>query len=133
MPGRISRRIIANYIANGLVEGKNKKELVQQLAGFLIDTRRTKELDLIVRDVEFKLAEHGVIQATIVSAFDLTTETTKALEAFIKDKTKASKVSLTNTIDPTVIGGVKIQLPGREIDQTVARQLTVLKTRFKKA
>ena len=73
------------------------------------------------------------MQASIVSAFDLSAETKKALEAFVKTKTKATQVSLSNMVDPSVLGGVKITIPGRELDQTVARQLTVLKTRFKKA
>jgi F0F1-type ATP synthase delta subunit len=42
-------------------------------------------------------------------------------------------VTLSNMVNSEVIGGVKITVPGRELDQTVARQLTVLKTRFKKA
>ena len=124
---------MAEYIAEGLVEGKNKKILFKQLAAYLVDSRRTKELDLIIRDIEWKLAEKGYIQATITSAFDLTAQTTKALEAFVKAETKASKVSLEKKLDPSVLGGVKISVPGREIDQTVAHQLTVLKTRFKKA
>lgn len=133
MPGRLSRRSMAAYIAAGLVEGKNKKKLFQQLAAYLIETRRTKELDLIVRDIEFMLSEQGFVQATVTSAFDLTAETKKSLEAFVKSKTKATQVSLSTTVDETALGGVKIAVPGREIDQTVAHQLTVLKTRFKKA
>jgi F-type H+-transporting ATPase subunit delta len=134
MPGRLSRRSIAEYIANGLIDGKpSKKQLFEQLAGYLIDTQRTKELELIVRDIEFALSEKGVVQATVVSAFELTAETKKALEAFVKTKTKATQVTLSNMVNSEVIGGVKITVPGRELDQTVARQLTVLKTRFKKA
>jgi F-type H+-transporting ATPase subunit delta len=133
MPGRLSRRAVAEYIATGLIEGQSKKKLLRQLAGYLVDAKRTSELELIIRDIEFSLSEKGIVQASIVSAFDLTAETKKALEAFVKTKTNATHVSLSNMVDPTVLGGVKIVTPGRELDQTVARQLTVLKTRFKKA
>ena len=133
MPGRLSRRAMAEYIATGLIDGKSKKALLAQLAAYLVETRRTKELELIVRDIEFYLSEKGVVQATITSAFDLTAETKKALEAFVKSETKASTVTVTNIVEPTVLGGVKISIPGRELDQTVAHQLTVLKTRYKKA
>lgn len=129
---RLSRRSIAEYIANGLVEGTSKKTLFTQLAAFLIDTQRTKELDLIVKDIEYYLAEKGVVRTTIVSAHELTAETEKALEAFVKKETKATHVSLSSMVEPSVLGGVKISVPGREVDQTIARQLTVLKTRFKK-
>jgi len=129
---RLSRRSIAEYVANGLVKGDSKKELFSQLAAFLIDTGRTKELNLIVRDIEYFLAENGVVNATIISAYELTAETKKALEAFVKKETNANHVSLSSMVEPAVLGGVKISIPGREVDQTIARQLTVLKTRFKK-
>ena len=129
---RLSRRSIAEYVANGLVKGDSKKELFSQLAAFLIDTGRTKELDLIVRDIEYFLAENGVVNATIISAYELTAETKKALEAFVKKETNANHVSLSSMVEPAVLGGVKISIPGREVDQTIARQLTVLKTKFKK-
>jgi len=32
-----------------------------------------------------------------------------------------------------VLGGIKLELPGRELDTTITRQLTLLKTRYKKA
>jgi len=132
MPGRLSRRAVAAYVATGLIDGKNKKALLTQLAGYLVESKRTKELDLIVRDIEFNLAEKGHVNATITSAYDLSTETKKALEAFVKKKTNATKVSLSNMVDPSVLGGIKIATAGRELDQTVAHQLTVLKTRLKK-
>ena len=133
MPGRLSRRAIAEYISAGLIDGTSKKTLLNQLAAYLVESRRTKELELIVRDIEFNLSQKGVVQTTITSAFDLSAETKKALEAFVKSKTKATQVSLTSVVEPSVIGGVKISIPGRELDQTVAHKLTVLKTRFKKA
>jgi F-type H+-transporting ATPase subunit delta len=130
---RLSRRSIAEYVSSSLIEGTpSKKVLFEQLAAFLIESKRTKELDLIVKDIEFYLAQKGIVRTTIVSAHELTEDAKKALSAFVKQETGASQVSLSSHVDPTVIGGVKISTPGREVDQTIARQLTVLKTRFKK-
>jgi len=133
MAHRLSRRSIAEYIARGLVEGRGRQTLVLQLAAHLVQTRRTKELPLIIRDIEYILAENGVVVGTITSAFDLSAETKEAITAFVSDKTGAKSVSLDVAIDERVLGGVKITIPGRESDQTIAHQLTVLKTRFKKA
>lgn len=132
MAGRLARRRIAEYVANGLIAGTSRATLFGQLAGYLVESRRTKEIGLIVRDIEHFLAQKGYVNATVTSAFDLTNETKAAVEAFIKQKTNATHVSLATMVDPSVLGGVKISLSGREIDQTVAHQLTVLKTRFKK-
>jgi len=132
MARRLSRRSLALYVADNLAKG-SKTPVVKQLAGYLVESRRTKELDLIVRDVEFFLSQKGIVSATVTSAFDLSAETKKAIEQLIKSQTKATKIDLASQIDPSVIGGVKINLPGYELDQTIAHQLTVLKTRFKKA
>lgn len=132
MARRLSRRSLAQYVAEAIVAGKADLA-VQQLAGYLVESRRTKELDLIVRDVEFVLSQKGIVTATVTSAFDLSAETKKAIEGLIKHQTNAETITLETQIDPSVIGGMKINLPGYELDQTVAHQLTVLKTRFKKA
>jgi len=133
MVKKLSRRSIAAYIADSLVSSSDPTTTIQQLAGYLVETRRTKELDLIVRDIIYNLSLKGIVGATITSAFDLSVETEKAIKQFIAEKTKASTVSIDTVIDPTVLGGIKISLPGRELDQTIAHQLNVLKTRFKKA
>jgi F0F1-type ATP synthase delta subunit len=132
MARKISRRSLAMYVATNLIN-QRRAVVVKQLAAYLVETRRTKELDMIVRDINFFLSEVGITSATITSAYDLSTETKKAIEKFIVAKTKSSEVAIEAQVDPTVLGGVKISLPGYELDQTIAHQLTVLKTRFKKA
>lgn len=132
MSRRLSRRSLAQYVADAIVSGKPSLA-VKQLAAYLVESRRTRELGLIVRDVEYNLSQKGIVAATVTSAFDLSAETKKAVEALIKKQTKATSIEMRNQIDPGVIGGVKITLPGYELDQTIAHQLTVLKTRFKKA
>lgn len=131
MARRLSRERLAQYVADGLIDGNRK--VITELAAHLIETRRTTEVDLIVRDIEYYLAQKGIVGATVISADQLTADVQKAIEKFIKDKTDAKQISLQTVVDPTVIGGVKIRLPDRELDRTIAHQLTILRTRFKKA
>lgn len=133
MARKLSRRALALHVATHLVDGKPQKEIAQQLAAYLIWTRRTRELSTIVRDIQFYLAEHGHIAGTVTSAHDLTAETLKQIKAFTKDKTGAKNVSLDTNVDEALIGGIKLEIPGYELDSTIARQLTTLKTRYKKA
>ncbi len=120
------------YVANELATAKSHKQVVLQLAAYLVDTRRTNELHLIIRDIEYYLSEMGSVSGVITSAFDLTAETKKAIEKYVKQHTGAKEVSLTNFVDPAVLGGVKVSIPGHELDATVRRSLTILKTRYKK-
>jgi F0F1-type ATP synthase, delta subunit (mitochondrial oligomycin sensitivity protein) len=133
MARKISRRSLALYVATHLASGKPQKEIALQLGAYLVSTRRTKELDSIIRDIQFYLADHGHIAGSITSAHELSASTMKAIESFAKDKTGAKHVSFDRSIDESLIGGVKIEIPGYELDSTVARQLTILKTRYKKA
>lgn len=133
MARKLSRRSLALHVATHLVNGKPQKDIAQQLAAYLIWTRRTKELSLIIRDIQFYLAEHGHIAGSVTSAHELSASTLKAIESFAKEKTGAMQVSLDRTIDESVIGGIKLEIPGYELDTTIARQLTTLKTRYKKA
>lgn len=133
MARKLSRRAIATYVGDQLLTGTKPTVIVEQLAAYLIDTRRTKELHLIVRDVKTYLADKGYVAGTVTTAFDLSTETQKAIEAFARTASGAKHVTLDTVTDPSVLGGVKINLPGYELDATVARQLTNLRTRFKKA
>lgn len=132
MARKLSRRSLAMYVATNLINKKRAK-VVKELAAYLVETRRTKELNLIVSDVNYYLSEVGITSATVTSAFDLSAETKKAIEKFIATKTKSSEVTVETRVDPAVLGGVKISVPGYELNQTIAHQLTVLKTRFKKA
>ncbi len=129
---KLSRRSIALYVANELTTAR-RKDVVMQLAAYLVETHRTKELSLVIRDIEFYLAETGSVSGTVTSAFDLSSETKKAIEKYVKQQTGAKDVSLDHFVDPAVIGGVKVSIPGHELDATVRRSLTNLKTRFKKA
>lgn len=133
MARKLSRRSLAQHVATHLVDGKPQKAIAQQLAAYLIWTRRTKELSLIVRDIQFYLAEQGHIAGTVTSAHELSASTLKAIEAFAKDKTGAKHVSLDRTVDESLIGGIKLEVPGYELDTSISRQLTTLKTRYKKA
>ncbi len=130
---KLSRRSIAMYVANELDTPARRKKVILQLAAYLVDTRRTNELPLVIRDIEYYLSEKGSVSGVVTSAFDLSAETKKAIEKYVKQHTGAKEVSLTNFVDPEVLGGVKVSIPGQELDATVRRSLTILKTRYRKA
>jgi F-type H+-transporting ATPase subunit delta len=130
---KLSRRSIALYVADQLTNGTESSQLVSQLAAYLVDTRRTGELSLIIRDIQYFLSEAGSVSGVITTASELSAATKKSIESFIKLQTGAKHVALDSLIDPSVIGGVKVSIPDREFDATVSRNLTVLRTQLKKA
>ncbi len=122
----LSRRKISGYVADKLIGGRS--DVLSELAAYLLETKRTKELELIVRDIEDALAARGVVVADVTSARSLTEQSLKALEQFVTQESGASTVTFRQAVDESVIGGVRLALPGREMDATVRRKLTTLKT-----
>lgn len=133
MVRKLSRRDIASYAAKQLIEGASQKEVARRVAAYLIESHRTSELRVIVRDIAARLARHGHLVGTLTSAHDLQASTVKEIEAYAKEKTGATAVSLDTVVDESVIGGVRLELPGYELDTTISHTLTKLKTRYKKA
>lgn len=132
MANALSRRTISSYVAEQLIKDGQSTKLIRQLAAYLIDSRRTKELELIVRDIEYELQKRGTVLAQITSSSKLTEATKKVITAFVQSKTDAKKIILRQFVDPEVLGGVKIDLPDSQLDATIIRQLTTLRTNYKK-
>lgn len=128
MSTRLSRRKITDYIASQLIDGADSEVIATQLAAYLIDTRRTSEAELFIRDIDYYLAERGVVLANIVSAYALSEATQKAITEMITQTTGARTIELSQHIDAAVLGGVRIDIPGRQLDGTIARRLHQLTT-----
>lgn len=124
MATRLSRRKIATYAADKLIAGSPKKAVLREVAAYLIATRRTRELELLVRDIEELLAERGVVVADVVTAHTLTASTRAEIKKLVGDK---ATLQLRESVDPSVLGGVRIDLPGKRFDGTIQRKLTALK------
>ena len=68
MQGKISRRKLALYVADA-VEAKQKLgSVLAEVAAYLVETKRTREAELLVRAVEDELAVRGVVIAHVVTA-----------------------------------------------------------------
>lgn len=123
MAQRLSRRKIATYVADQLLSGK-AKEVLREVAAFLVETGREREAELLARDIEYALMERGTTVARIASAHELTASLKVQIEKLI-----GGKVQLKATIDPTLLGGVRIDTPDKRFDGTLAHKLTALKTK----
>ena len=67
----ISRRKIASHVVSRLLKGDAATSVLNELAAYLVDSKRTKEADLIIRDIEATLATRGTVLAHITSARSL--------------------------------------------------------------
>lgn len=121
----ISQRRLAAYVAGQLLAGGDKKRLIKELAAYLIETGRVCDLNQVVAAIEEALASRGAVVATVTTARPLSPENKQAI---VKQFTPTgAKLYIREQIDPSVIGGFKIELPGSQFDGTVIHKLTTLK------
>jgi F-type H+-transporting ATPase subunit delta len=125
MAQRLSRRKIAEHAANKLVSGVASKKVLKEVAAYLVEARRTREMELVVRDIEAALADKGIVVADVTSARPLSTQ----LKGEVSKLVGTKNVQLRETIDETVLGGMRVMVPGKRFDGTVRRKLTVLKSK----
>lgn len=124
---RISRRKLARHAAGRLAAGDALPSVLNELAAYLVETRRTRELELIVRDIELALLDYGTAVATLVSARTLSAEAKKTLVDFVKQQYDGvSSVLTKEQTDESLIGGVRLELPGKRLDNSVKTKLEKL-------
>lgn len=123
----LSRRKLSEYTAERLLKGDSTKTVMTELAAYLVDSRRTRELELIVRDIEARLLANGTALITVVSARKLSSEATQAIEQLVKaEHADIDRIILREQIDESVIGGVRVELPGSVADLTIKAKLDKL-------
>ena len=121
----ISQRRLAAYVAGQLLASGDKKRLIKELAAYLIETGRVRNRNQVVVAIEEALASRGAVVATVTTARPLSPENKQAI---VKQFTPTgAKLYIREQIDPSVIGGFKIELPGSQFDGTVIHKLTTLK------
>lgn len=120
----VTRKDIARAVAAQLESGKSTQKVAKSLAQYLIEERRSGELEAIMRDVQALRHESvDILEANVTSAFPLTAQT----KAQIAKLLPAKQVIMNEQIDPDVIGGVRIEAGSTLIDATIKRQLEQVK------
>jgi F-type H+-transporting ATPase subunit delta len=122
---RLSRRRIAAHAADRLLAGESHSTILRDIAAYLVETRRTRERELLVRDIEEALAARGSIIADVASASPLT----DALKKQIMQLVGGTSLQLREVVDPTLLGGVRVDIPGKRFDGTMRRKLTALRAK----
>lgn len=133
------------FFITPVLSGPEKKKVIEKIfAGrisdemynfllVLIDKRRTACYDRIAREYQ-KLVDQnlGLSDGTIISAEPLTEGQLNAFEEKTGHLLKKN-VKLTNKVEPSILGGVKIFIEGKVIDASIRKQLQDLEVRIKQA
>ena len=73
--------------------------------------------------------ENGIETVTAVSAVELSAAQKSALQENLS-KTTGKKIELETRVDPSCMGGIKLQMDGLQLDGTVKNKLDAIRTRL---
>lgn len=126
---RTLRRKLAQHAAERLLAGD--AAVIDELAALIIAERREREVDLLVQDIEAKLAERGMIVATVESATPLDTVTKDEIKNLLSSNASDQDINvlLRESIDQALIGGFKLRTPTATLDATIAKKLNDLRAK----
>jgi F-type H+-transporting ATPase subunit delta len=121
---RISRRKLAAYMADRLASGAPANDVIMQAAAYLIETKQTHDVELLVRDIEEKLMAKGIVVADVTAASPLTDEAKSAIASLLE----AKDLHVRETVDSSVLGGIRVAVPGKRYDATLRHKINLLKS-----
>lgn len=122
------RHHLAATIAERTLHVSDTDELAREVAAYLLHENKVAELDSLMRDVIAYRAEHGVVEAVALSAHDLDHTDLEDIEQLLQEEYPSAKQFTVDQVKvPELIGGVKIELPGEQLDLTVRAKVNTFK------
>lgn len=104
-------------------------KLAKEVAAYMLSEGRVSELDALLRDVMALRANSGIIESNVESAHKLDAELAKQIKDVIKKlKPGAKHIIINESLNPDLIGGVKVGLPGEQLDASLRGKLNKMKT-----
>lgn len=118
--------IARSRLAKLLLDDPSKKN-IRRVCAYMIETKRSKEIELLIKDIEYLAAEQGHVVAHVTCAHKLTDALKKQITDIVVDGSKKTKVEIDATIDPSLLGGVIIHTPGTELDLSLQSKINRLR------
>ena len=128
MSTKAPRSRLAAIIAERSDQAASVKELSQETAAYLLAEGRTGELDSILRDVMQYRADRGIVEVVAVDAHPLSESVKSDITSLIKRLFPVAKqIIISEQLDTSVIGGVRLELANQQLDLSVRSKLNRFK------
>lgn len=125
------------------ISKREKRDVVEEIFGemvskemlnFLfitIDKRREKNIINIVDEFNKLFKDYrGIVDIEAVTAVPMNEEASERLKTVLRNKLE-KKINLSNRVDPSIIGGVMLNMDEKIIDSTLKTQLGEMESMFK--
>lgn len=128
MNGNFSRRVIARTIAAKLVAEPSRSEhWMKVLAAYLLEHKQADLAELMTNDIAREIfKQRGELLVEVTSSHEMTDTIRKDLQNALAKATGAKDVTISEQIDPDLLGGLVAQTPDAILDASVRSQLKQL-------
>lgn len=121
-----SRRNVSRYAAKLIASGVKTKEVARLLASYVIERKQLRAIDPLLREIEHCLEKYHDQQTLhITSAHPLSEEAKTKLK---KQFGSVKNISLEETVNPELLGGLVIETADKRFDGSLVVDLQRLKS-----
>lgn len=125
---KIPRAQLAAVIGEKTLKQTDLRRLAKAIAAYLMEQKSIGELESLMRDVLAFRQAHGVVEAEVTSAHDLTEEALRDVKQMLKHHYPSAKRIIAHQgHDTDVIGGLKVTLAHEQLDMSVRGKLDTFK------
>lgn len=118
------RTRIARIIAGQTLKSGLPRRLSREIAAYLLTERRVNELGSLLRDVQADWAEAGYVEVIASSAYPLSARVKADIVRQVKRQhPSAKRIIVTEVRDSEVIGGVRLDFAGQQLDLSIQTKL----------
>ncbi len=123
----MNRKSLADYAVSNI--DKNPAKLSEEIAAYLIENNAVGELDSLSRDIVNGMEDRkSVVELDVCSAHDLSATDKSSIEKLVKSlHPKSKKIIMNHKVDPSLVGGVKLDFANASLDMTVKAKLNKLR------
>ena len=124
----LTRRHLSEVIGERTLHVTDQAKLTNAIAAYLLFEHKTADLEPLMRDVMQYRLEHGAVEVMAITAHQLSDDIKTEIEQLMKQQYPGSKdVVIDEVNDPSVVGGVRLQLPNEQLDLSVASKINTFK------
>lgn len=125
---KIPRAQLAAVIGEKTLKQTDMRRLAKAVAAYLMEQKSIGELESLMRDVLAYRQAHGIVEAEIISAHQLSDEAVRGVKHLLKDEYPNAKSFIAHEVqDESVVGGLKVTLAHEQLDLSVRAKLDTFK------
>lgn len=125
---KIPRAQLAVVIGEKTLKQTDLRRLAKAIAAYLMEQKSIGELESLMRDVLAYRQAHGIVEAEVTSAHELSEEALKDVRQMLKQHyPEAQKIIAHEGLKEEVIGGLKVTLAHEQLDMSVRGKLDTFK------